>query len=220
MQQYLEILQTCRLFAEIPPDSLKTMLECFAPTIQTYAKQQTLLYAGEPLHQLGIVLTGKVQLVRLDYDGNRSITASLSPAQPFGEAFVCAGVDAAPISVIAATESTILWLEGEKLLHPCCNACGFHQQLLFNVIQLLARKNVLFHQKLEITAKRTTREKLLAYLFQQAKQENSNTFVIPYDRQGLADYLEVDRSGLSAEISKLRKEGILETKKNWFCLHL
>ena len=79
MQQYLEILQTCRLFAEIPPDSLKTMLECFAPTIQTYAKQQTLLYAGEPLHQLGIVLTGKVQLVRLDYDGNRSITASLSP---------------------------------------------------------------------------------------------------------------------------------------------
>ena len=78
MQQYLEILQTCRLFAEIPPDSLKTMLECFAPTIQTYAKQQTLLQAGEPLHQLGIVLTGKVQLVRLDYDGNRSITASLS----------------------------------------------------------------------------------------------------------------------------------------------
>ena len=78
MQQYLEILQTCRLFAEIPPDSLKTMLECFAPTIQTYAKQQTLLHAGEPLHHLGIVLTGKVQLVRLDYDGNRSITASLS----------------------------------------------------------------------------------------------------------------------------------------------
>ena len=111
MQQYLEILQTCRLFAEIPPDSLKTMLECFAPTIQTYAKQQTLLHAGEPLHHLGIVLTGKVQLVRLDYDGNRSITASLSPAQPFGEAFVCAGVDAAPISVIAATESTILWRE-------------------------------------------------------------------------------------------------------------
>ena len=85
---------------------------------------------------------------------------------------------------------------------------------------MLARKNVLFHQKLEITAKRTTREKLLAYLFQQAKQENSNTFVIPYDRQGLADYLEVDRSGLSAEISKLRKEGILESKKNWFRLHL
>ena len=85
MQQYLEILQTCRLFAEIPPDSLKTMLECFAPTIQTYAKQQTLLHAGEPLHHLGFVLTGKVQLVRLDYDGNRSITASLSPAQPFGE---------------------------------------------------------------------------------------------------------------------------------------
>lgn len=125
MQQYLEILQTCRLFAEIPPDSLKTMLECFAPTIQTYAKQQTLLQAGEPLHHLGIVLTGKVQLVRLDYDGNRSITASLSPAQPFGEAFVCAGVDAAPISVIAATESTILWLEGKSFCIPAAMPAVF-----------------------------------------------------------------------------------------------
>ena len=173
MQQYLEILQTCRLFAEIPPDSLKTMLECFAPTIQTYAKQQTLLQAGEPLHQLGIVLTGKVQLVRLDYDGNRSITASLSSAQPFGEAFVCAGVDAAPISVIAATESTILWLEGEKLLHPCCNACGFHQQLLFNVIQLLARKNVLFHQKLEITAKRTPEKNCLLISFSRRSRKTA-----------------------------------------------
>ena len=218
MQQYLEILQTCRLFAEIPPDSLKTMLECFAPTIQTYAKQQTLLRAGEPLHHLGIVLTGKVQLVRLDYDGNRSITASLSPAQPFGEAFVCAGVDAAPISVIAATESTILWLEGEKLLHPCCNACGFHQQLLFNVIQLLARKNVLFHQKLEITAKRTTREKLLAYLNDQAKEKGTNAFYIPFNRQQLADYLGVERSAMSAEISRLASLGLLETRRSYFKL--
>ena len=125
MQQYLEILQTCRLFAEIPPDSLKTMLECFAPTIQTYAKQQTLLHAGEPLHHLGIVLTGKVQLVRLDYDGNRSITASLSPAQPFGEAFVCAGVDAAPISVMQPLKVRFYGWRGKNCCIPAAMPAAF-----------------------------------------------------------------------------------------------
>lgn len=125
MQQYLEILQTCRLFAEIPPDSLKTMLECFAPTIQTYAKQQTLLQAGEPLHQLGIVLTGKVQLVRLDYDGNRSITASLSPAQPFGEAFVCAGVDAAQSVSLQPQKARFYGWRGKNFCIPAAMPAAF-----------------------------------------------------------------------------------------------
>ena len=82
----------------------------------------------------------------------------------------------------------------------------------------LAEKAILFHQKVEIASRRTTREKLMAYLMLQAKDAGSNRFTIPFDRQELADYLEVDRSGLSAEISKLRKEGILESEKNTFIL--
>ena len=80
----------------------------------------------------------------------------------------------------------------------------------------MATKNLVFDQKIQITSKRTTREKLMAYLLNQAKLQGSNLFSIPYDRQELADYLEVDRSGLSAEISKLRKEGVLESEKSRF----
>ena len=90
--------------------------------------------------------------------------------------------------------------------------------MIFNLLHLVSTHNLMLHQKMQITAKRTTREKLMAYLLIQAKQTGRNIFTIPFDRQGLADYLEVDRSGLSAEISKLRKEGILESEKSTFKL--
>lgn len=92
----------------------------------------------------------------------------------------------------------------------------FHQQIIYNLMKVVATKNLMFHQKIEVTSKRSTREKLLTYLLLQAKKNNSNSFEVPYDRQGLADYLEVDRSGLSAEIGKLRKEGVIECKRNYF----
>jgi CRP-like cAMP-binding protein len=80
----------------------------------------------------------------------------------------------------------------------------------------LAKKTILFHQRIEITSKRTTREKLLTYLTLQAKNVGKNQFEIPFDRQGLADYLEVERSGLSAEIGKMTREGLIYSKKNYF----
>jgi CRP-like cAMP-binding protein len=107
-------------------------------------------------------------------------------------------------------------IDSAHILHTCSNNCGFHQQLIFNLMKDLAQKSILFHQKLEIIAKRTTKDKLMAYLMLEARRAGSNVFDIPFDRQELADYLEVDRSGLSAEISKLREQGVLESRKRHF----
>ena len=90
--------------------------------------------------------------------------------------------------------------------------------MIFNMLKVVANKNLVLNQKIEITSKRTTREKLMTYLLAQAKLHSSDTFTIPYDRQALADYLEVDRSAMSAEISKLRKEGVLDCTRSSFRL--
>ena len=107
-------------------------------------------------------------------------------------------------------------IDCQHILHTCQNNCGFHQQLIFNLMKGLALKNIQFHQKIGITSKRSTREKLLAYLDLQSKKNGSRAFEIPFDRQELADYLEVERSGLSAEISKLRREGVLRCDRSRF----
>jgi len=157
-----------------------------------------------------------VQITRTDYYGNRSILGTAEASDLFGEAFACAGVSEIPVDVTAEAPTDVLLVDYRRVAHPCDNACGFHRTLIYNLMKIIAAKNLAFHQKLEITSKRTTREKLMAYLLTQAKKSGGNSFSIPFDRQALADYLQVDRSGLSAEISKLRSEGILKSRRNYF----
>ncbi len=216
MQKYLEILKACPLFAGIEDGHLLTMLGCLGARVAHFDKKYTIFAEGNPAKYIGIVLTGSAQILQIDYYGNRSILSQVGPGELFAEAFACAEVKSIPVTVVAGEPCDVMLIHCEHILHTCHNNCGFHQQLIFNLMKDLATKTLLFHQKIEVTAKRTTREKLLAYLMLQAKRADSNRFSIPFDRQELADYLEVDRSGLSAEISKLRREGVLISHKKQF----
>ncbi len=216
MKKHMKILRQCPLFTGIEEENLLGMLTCLGARVAQFDKKYTVLAEGTPAKYIGIVLTGAVHVARIDYFGTRSILTRIVPSELFGEAFACAESPAMPVTVIAEEPSEIMLIDCGHILHTCENNCGFHQQLIFNLMKDLATKTLLFHQKLEITSRRSTREKLMTYLTIYAKKENSNRFEIPFDRQELADYLEVDRSGLSAEISKLRREGILESDKNTF----
>ena len=192
------------------------MLSCLGARIVSFDKKYTVLSEGSPAKHVGILLTGSVRVVQMDYYGNRSILSEIHPPQVFAEAFACAGVRALPVSVIANEPSEVMLVDCSHILHTCSNHCTFHQTLIYNLMRDLAAKTLLFHQRIEVTSKRTTREKLLTYLAMESRKAQSNVFDIPFDRQELADYLEVDRSGLSAEIGKLKKEGILQNQKNHF----
>ena len=218
MKQYLAVLQKCGLFAGIDEEQLLTLLSCLGAVLRTYRKNQPVLSEGDVPDRIGVVLAGVVQIVRVDYYGNRSILTELLPGQMFGESFACADVKEIPVTVTATENSEILMIDAKRILHMCSSACGFHNRLIYNLMKLVATKNLILNQKLEIISKRSTREKLMSYLMSQAKQKGDNSFTVLFDRQELADYLEVDRSGLSSEISKLRNEGVLECKKNRFTL--
>ncbi len=219
MKKYTEILSRCPLFADIRTEDLLTMLGCLGARVEFFDNKYTIFSEGSPAKFMGIVLSGAVQVEQVDYYGNRSLLARIEPGELFAEAFACAQVSSLPITVVACEPSEIMLINSDHMLHTCCKHCGFHQQMIFNLMKSLADKNIRFHQKIDVLAKRTTRDKLLTYLAYQAKRANSEAFTIPFDRQALADYLEVDRSGLSAEIGKLRKEGLLECRKNHFILH-
>ena len=216
MKEFHPILERCPLFEGIRMEDLSAMMGCIGGKTRSVSKGQVIFREGDPATQVGMVLSGAVRLIREDYYGNRSIVAHIGPAEMFGETYACAGVTALPISVVADENSTVLLMDCRRITTTCSSACAFHSRIIYNLLRLVAVKNLVFDQKIQVTSKRTTREKLMAYLLNQAKLQNSNSFTIPYDRQELADYLEVDRSGLSAEISKLRREGVLESEKNRF----
>ena len=216
MKKYLDILKKCSLFFGIEDEKLLTMLNCLGARVVSFDKKYTVLAEGTPAKYIGVVLTGSAEILQIDYYGNRSILGKVGPSEMFNEAFACAETKAVPVTVIANEPSEIMLIDCSHILHTCHNNCGFHQQLIFNLMKDLAVKTIMFHQRIEVTSKRTTREKLMAYLFLQAKKADSPVFTIPFDRQELADYLEVDRSGLSAEISKLRNEGIINCHRSQF----
>ena len=218
MKKFSEILKKCPLFAGIGEEDLLRMLSCLGATVDTYDKKYTVLAEGYPAKHIGIVLSGSVQVIQIDYYGNRSILSNIGPSEVFAEAFACAEAKSIPVSVIANEPSEIMLIDCQHVLYTCQNHCGFHQQLIFNLMKDLATKAILFHQKIDITAKRTTRDKLMTYLMLEAKKAGHASLTIPFDRQELADYLEVDRSGLSAEIGKLKKEGVIDTHKTQFVL--
>ena len=208
MKKYFDVLRKCTLFENIEDDNLFAMLKCLGARLVTFKKGNMIMREGEKANNIGLVLTGKVQMIRVDYYGNRSIVALIEPSNIFGESFACADETHMPFDAIALEDCELLLIDCKRVVNSCTNACDFHRQVIFNLLKMVAKKNIMYGQKMEITSQRTTREKLLTYLLQQAKKEGKNEFEIPYDRQELADFLEVDRSGLSSEIGKLCKEEI------------
>ena len=213
-----EVLAACPLFEGVSRQDMEAMLQCMQARIIDVPKGGTVFRADEPAEYVGILLSGGVRVFRDDFDGNRAIQATIQPGELFGETFACAGVARLPVSVEADQSSRVLLIRLKRIIETCPSACGFHNRVVLNLLKVLAAKNLLLNRKLEIVSRRTTREKLMAYLSFQARAAGSNHFAIPFDRQGLADYLGVDRSALSAEIGKLRREGVLESDRSAFTL--
>ena len=218
MEKFLSILERCPLFSGVSREDLSAVMGCIGGSVMEVGREQPVFLEGAPATFVGLVLEGAVRLERQDYYGNRSIIGYVGPTELFCETYACAQVAHLPISVIADVDSRVLLMDCARITTGCSGACSFHSRIIHNLLGMVATANLRYDQKIQITSRRSTREKLLAYLNSEAKRQGCNRFSIPYDRQELADYLEVDRSGLSAEISKLRKEGILECHKSEFIL--
>ena len=218
MKEYFEILQHCPLFSGVESAELEAMLGCLNARKVAADKDTYIFREGDPADFVGVVLSGAVRVLRTDFYGNQSILGQVEPGGVFGEAFSCAGTAALPVSVVAAQPAAVLLMDLKRVLTVCPRACSFHSRIVTNLVQALAQKNLHLNQRLDIASRRTTRDKLLAYLTDQAKRQNSAQFTIPFDRQTLADYLGVERSAMSAELSMVQMEGVLETRKNWFKL--
>lgn len=218
MEKYYDILSTCPLFEKVGRQNYEKMLRCFGAKVIAVRKNNAVFHEGQSATKVGIVLTGAVQTVQDDYLGNRFILSMAGPGQLFAEGFACAGVEALPVSIVASTDSQVMLIDCSHIMTLCHNVCAFHNQMIRNMLHSVAQSNLQLNQKIEILSKRTTREKVMAYLLSEAKIQGSDDFTIPYDRQELADYLGVERSAMSAVIGKLRDDGFIQVNRRHFQL--
>lgn len=218
MKKILNVLKTSILFKGVNEEDLSSMLTCLNATVKTYEKGSYLFNAGDKINKIAILVEGKLYIQKDDFWGNRSIINEINVSDMFGEAYAGSINNIIVNDVIAVLDSTVIYLDVHKILTVCTSSCTFHTKVIANLFTTISEKNKNLVQKLGYMACRTTREKLLAYLSDQSKKAGQNNFVIPFNRQQLADYLSVDRSAMSNELSKMRDEGLIEFNKNYFNL--
>lgn len=183
-----------------------------AVRVEEYPRGAYLLHAGNAVAAFGAVLAGSVHVVREDAKGDPVTVAHLGAGETFAEAFAFAGVPARA-GVVAAERCRVLWLSAERLLSWEDGASAAA------LLRAFARKNVFLTERIEHLSRHTLAEKVLSYLRSVRGRAGKDTFSVPFDRQGLADYLGCDRSALSAVLSKLRAAGELDYHKNTFRLY-
>jgi len=214
----VQILERSVLFTRIQPGNVEDLLSCLKARTSTFPKDYTIIDEGEYTDEMGIILSGSANIVRHDFWGNRTVVANLGVADSFAETIACTQLPS-EVVVITCEPTIVLFLNIHQVITTCRKGCVHHQSLIENMVKLLSQKNLELMKKMNHITKRSTREKLLSYLSEEAKKRKSRTFSIPFDRQQLADYLCVERSAMSSELSKMRSEGLLEYQKSTFTLY-
>lgn len=206
------------LFRGFTEEETDSVLKCLTAVSRSYKKEEYIFRMGDSITAVGMVLTGSVQIIRDDYWGNRQVIAGIGEGQLFGESYACAGRAPLMVGVTASENTEVLFLEIRKLLTVCPMACQFHSRIIQNLLTVIAGRNLTLTAKIDHISKKTIREKVLSYLSYQAEKQGTDSFDIFFNRQQMADYLAVDRSALSAELSKMQKENIISYHRNHFKL--
>jgi len=206
------------LFEGIQPEDMDAMLGCIGYHISTFKKGDIVAFEAENIKHIGILLSGSVDMIKEDLWGNKTMLVRMRKEELFGETFACGEDNLSVVTFVVSEDARILFLPFNRVMHSCTMACQFHHQLIENMVHIIANKNRDLMRKVEVISKKTLREKILAYLSIQAQLHSSRYFEIPLGRVELAEYLCADRSALTRELAKMKKEGLVDYDKNCFRL--
>ena len=218
MKKFFPVLCSSRLFSGVSEPELAAILSCLDSKKEDFPKGSFVLRAGGSVESVGLVLSGSVLMIQEDIWGNRNILSEAGAGQTFAAAYACAPGSELNVSVLAKTPVTVMFLNVARVLNVCPRACAHHSRIIRNLLGELAEKNLQLSEKLTHIGQRTTRAKVMSYLSEKAQRLGAYEFEIPFSRQQLADYLGVERSGLSLELGKMRSDGLIDFHRNHFVL--
>ena len=206
------------LFKHIEEQEVRKIIACTGAEACVFKKGNVIITSADEKPKLGIVLTGRVFAVRDDAFGNRCVISCIDKNEIFGLGVTVPDyID--DLFVIADDDSEVLLIDAKKLMWGCDNYCLAHRQLMYSLISLMSEKNLNLTNKLRHISQHSLRGKIISFLAEQGRKNRSREFNIPFDRQEMADYLAADRCAVSAELSKMKKDGLIDYKKNQFTLH-
>ena len=211
-------LSNTQMFRGLGEEEITSLLGCLNAGKRSYKKGEIILSEGSITENVGIVLSGMAMITCSDIWGNASLLGEVSPGSVFAEVYACIPGQPMLVTVAAVEDTSVLFMNVGRVLTACTNACPFHARLAQNLLTICAHKSLRLSLRIQHTSSKSIRGRLMSYFSECAKRSGSNSFFIPYNRQQLADYLNVERSTMCNELSKMQREGVIEYEKNYILL--
>lgn len=216
MNKYLHVLEKTSLFKGVDPSDLEHLMVCLGGFSKKYELGEYIIQLGQEVNHIGIILEGQAEVVKENIVGDRNIIAVLDPSHIFAEGIVCTTKRLSPVTVRTKTKAIVLFIPYEKVIITCGKSCGFHSQLIRNMLRVLGEKNYALNHKIDFLILKGMREKITLYLLEEARRSHSMAFNINLSRNDLAEYLNVSRSAMSRELSRMKEEKLIDYYKNSF----
>ena len=217
LHPYYPLLARTPLLRGMRPDELDTLLDCFAPRVRRYARDEILLLTGYETREVGILLEGSITAVKNTPDGASVAITHLRPGGLFGDV-LSGSSQKSPVTVMATTSCLALYLPYQKIIRPCAKLHSAHLQLMQNLVLTISDKYFALDRRVELLICKSLRARISLWLLDEAHRAGSDTFTTPLTRAGLAEYLNCDRSALSRELSRMQHDGLIETWRSSFKL--
>lgn len=212
----MDILQS-PFFKNISADELNEMCRCRFIKEHKYKKNSVIFSTGNVVREIGTVLSGSVNIENNDPWGNKTILSNVSSGEIFAESYAFCG-EPLMVDAVAAEDTRVLFFSAAALTNWNDSQNDWRSKMLVNLLENSMRKNIALSERIFCTTPKTIRGRLLLFLSSCSKKAKSSTFQIPFDRQQLADHLNLDRSALSKELGKMKREGLIDFYKNTFKL--
>lgn len=210
METYYPIIKKCALFRGIEENNYKHLLGCLNVQIKHFKENEYLFFAGDRINKVGVVLSGSVEILKENLAGNKHIIAILESSHLFAEGIVWTANRISPVTVQAKESTMVMFIPYEKIIRSCGQSCSYHFGLIQNMMVVLGEKNIDLNWKLELLTLKGMREKLASYLVKASFENSSYTFQIPLNRTELADFLNVSRTSMCRELTRMKNDGLID----------
>lgn len=210
--EFSKMLKNLRLFNKLNDLEIEEV-QNFLSDMKSYKNKSTVFNIGDEINYIGILLSGQVELAIDDAFGNKTILSKLSAPALFAESVLIRGIKEIPLSVVTTTDSQIIFFDYKTF---SAKNLSCREKVKDNLIDILAGKNLFMRDKLNLFSLQSTRAKILYFLSNESRKNHSKYFTIDFNITELAQYLNLNRSSLSRELSKLKKEGLIDYDKKTF----
>lgn len=214
----IQLLSKFELFKGMSLEEIELMCKCLTIDKKTYKKGEIILHNGDTITSVALVSVGQVSLEFYDILGNKNIINIIPQYGMFAESYAALPGFELGVTVTASENCEILFVDITNIISLCDYRCSYHTRLIANLLGSLAKKNIALSKKIAITMDKSIRDRVVSFLTYEKNAHGSNDFMISLNRQEMADYLRVDRSALSKELGKMKKDGLIDFHKNHFII--